>query len=146
MSSKREAVLTALHAALIGGVQSAPGRMVLRSVVLPERIPANGLLILRDGTPGEPEVTMSPLTYHYQHEAELELFLAGDGPVTIPAFDTMAGLVGTTLAANRTLGGLCDWAEPSAPEPTDLPVDGGVPIRAAVITITLHYSTPDPLN
>jgi hypothetical protein len=27
--------------------------------VLPERVPADGLLILRDGEPGEPEVTFS---------------------------------------------------------------------------------------
>jgi hypothetical protein len=32
----------------------------LHGEVLPERVPAEGLLILRDGEPGEPEVTLSP--------------------------------------------------------------------------------------
>jgi len=39
---------------------------VLRGEVLPERIPPGGLMILRDGNPGEPGVTLSPLMYHYQ--------------------------------------------------------------------------------
>jgi len=29
--------------------------------MLPERVPTAGLLILRDGEPGDPKVTLSPL-------------------------------------------------------------------------------------
>ena len=57
MPSKRELVLAALHVRL--QTLAAP---VLRGDVQPERIPASGLIILRDGKPGEPEVTLSPLT------------------------------------------------------------------------------------
>ncbi|MCV0428716.1 MAG: hypothetical protein K5905_24945 [Roseibium sp.] len=64
---------------------------VLRGEVLSGRVPAEGLLILRDGEPGEPEVTLSPLRYHYQHRAD------------------------------RTLGGLCDWVEEEAQRLVDLP-------------------------
>ena len=66
MTSPRETILTALHARL--KTLAAP---VLRGDVLPERIPATGLIILRDGKPGEPEVALSPLTYFYEHRAEL---------------------------------------------------------------------------
>lgn len=52
----RENILAALHARL-----SALPATALRGDVLPERVPAEGLLILRDGEPGEPEVTLSPL-------------------------------------------------------------------------------------
>ena len=45
--------LTALHMRL--QTLAAP---VLRGDVLPERIPPNGLIILRDGKPGEPEVAI----------------------------------------------------------------------------------------
>ena len=62
MLSARETILAALYARL-----SVLPAKVLRGDVLPERIPAEGLLILRDGEPGEPEVTLSPLRYHYQH-------------------------------------------------------------------------------
>jgi hypothetical protein len=54
MPTRREAVLAALHAQL-----SALPATALRGDVLPERVPADGLLILRDGEPGEPEVTLS---------------------------------------------------------------------------------------
>ena len=66
MASKRETILAALHARL-----QTLATPVLRGDVLPERIPANGLIILRDGKPGEPEVTLSPVTYFYEHRAEL---------------------------------------------------------------------------
>jgi len=51
MPTTRETILQALHALL--QTQPAP---VLRGEVLPERVPAAGLLILRDGDPGEPAV------------------------------------------------------------------------------------------
>ena len=62
MPTPRETILVALHARL-----SALPAIALRGEVLPERVPAEGLLILRDGEPGDPEVTLSPLAYHYQH-------------------------------------------------------------------------------
>ncbi|MFN3616236.1 MAG: acyl-CoA transferase, partial [Rubrimonas sp.] len=65
MPTPRETILAALHARLLALPAAA-----LRGDVLPERLPAAGLLILRDGEPGEPEVTLSPLRYHYQHRAE----------------------------------------------------------------------------
>jgi hypothetical protein len=139
MPTTREAVLAALHALL--QMQPAP---VLRGEVLPERVPAAGLLILRDGAPGEPAVTLSPLTYHYQHRAELEAVVQ-TGTGRDAAFDTLAAGVGTALAADRTLGGLCDWVEAEAPRPIDLAIDGAAGLKAAVIPVVLHYSTSDPL-
>lgn len=56
MPTPRETILAALHARL-----SALPATALRGEVLPERVPAEGLLILRDGEPGEPEVTLLPL-------------------------------------------------------------------------------------
>jgi hypothetical protein len=139
MPSTRETILSALHSLL--QTQPAP---VHRGEVLPERVPAAGLLILREGDPGEPSVTLSPLRYHYLHRAEVEAVVqAGTGRDA--AFDTLAAGVGTALAADRTLGGLCDWAEAEAPRPVDLAVDGTATLKAAVIPIVLHYSTSDPL-
>ena len=62
--------------------------------MLPERVPSAGLLILRDGEPGEPEVTLSPLRYHYQHRAEIEAVV--QGATRDAAFDTLcARTIGT---------------------------------------------------
>ena len=139
--SKREAILSALFDLLAG---LSGGVAVVRNDVLPERIPGAGLVILRDGEPGEPEVTLSPLRYHYQHRAELEVIVqAGTGRAS--TFDVLITAIGTALTADRTLGGLCDWVEPEAPAPVDLPVDGAAALKAAVITVVLHYTTTGPL-
>ena len=139
MPSKRETVLAALHARL--RTLAAP---VLRGDVLPERIPPTGLIILRDGKPGEPEVTLSALTYFYEHRAELEVVIqAGTGRDAL--FDALTASIGTALAVDRTLGGLCDRVEAEAPEPVDLPSEGASSLKAAVITVILHYATQDPL-
>lgn len=61
------------------------------------------------------------------------------------AFDMLVAGVGVALAADRTLGGLCDWAEAEAPRPLDLAVDGAASLKAAVIAVVLHYTTADPL-
>lgn len=143
MTSKREQVLSALHAALSAGVVLT-GIDVRRGDPLPEQAPEDGLIILRDGDPGEPEVTLSPLTYHYQHRAEIEVLVqlktAQDA-----AFDTLAANIGAKIEANRTLGGLCDWTEGMAPVPVELSLEGGEPMKAAIIPVMLIYSTTHPL-
>ncbi|RMH47691.1 MAG: acyl-CoA transferase [Alphaproteobacteria bacterium] len=139
MPTPRESILAALHARL-----SALPSTVLRGDVLPERVPAGGLVILRDGEPGEPEVTLSPLAYHYQHRAEIEAVVQDADREG--AFDTLTASIGTALAADRTLGGLCDWVEAEAPRSVDLPIDGAASLKAAVIPVILHYTTADPLT
>ena len=138
MPTTRETVLAALHVRL-----QSLAALTLRDEVLPERIPAAGLIILRDGQPGEPEVTLSPLRYHYQHRSEIEAVVQGAARDT--GFDMLCASIGAALAADRTLGGLCDWVEAEAPRPVDLPVEGAASLKAAVIPVILHYSTADPL-
>lgn len=139
MPTTRETILAALHARL-----QPLAALVLRDEILPERIPAAGLIILRDGQPGESEVTLSPLRYHYQHRAELEVVVqAPNGRASV--FDTLIATIGIALEADRTLGGLCDWVEPEAPASVDLPIEGAAALKAAVITVVLHYTTTGPL-
>lgn len=135
----RETILAALHARL-----QTLAATVLRDEVLPERIPPGGLIILRDGQPGEPEVTLSPLRYHYQHRTELEVVVQA-AKDRAAAFDTLIASIGTALEIDRTLGGLCDWIETEAPASVDLPVEGAASLKAAVITVVLHYTTTGPL-
>ncbi len=139
MPTTRETILSALHARL-----QTLAAAVLRDEVLPDRIPSAGLIILRDGQPGDPEVTLSPLRYHYQHRAELEVVVqAANNRAT--AFDTVIASIGSALETDRTLGGLCDWVEPEAPASVDLPVEGAAALKAAVIVVVLHYTTTGPL-
>ena len=110
MTTTRETILAALQARL-----QPLAALVLRDEVLPERIPAAGLIILRDGQPGEPEVTLSPLRYHYQHRAELEVVVqAGNGRAS--AFDDLVAAIGAALEAN---GRWAASATGSNPRPRD---------------------------
>jgi hypothetical protein len=143
MPTPRETILQALLAAL----QSVPGPTVLRGAILPERIPTGGLLILRDGDTGTPEVTLSPLQYHYEHRAEVEVIVQGKTPAARDAaFDALLAELATVITADRTLGGLCNWVEAEAPQPVDLPVEGAEALKAAVVPFILTYTTADPLG
>ena len=66
--TEREAILQALFALL----QTISDAKVLRNEALPEKIPDGGLIIFRDGDPGEPETLLSPVSYYWQHRALVE--------------------------------------------------------------------------
>ena len=142
MASKREAALTMLYKILEDGLGGVP---VKKNANLPEKVPESGLCIVSDGKPGEPQVTLSPLTYHYAHSVPVEIFVPiDDDPDSL--LDELAVRVGTILAKERTLKGLCDWVEAAAPETDELVDLGMAGIKAALITVTLHYDTQDPLK
>ena len=142
MPTTRETILQALHSLL----QALPAT-ALRGEVLPERVPTEGLMILRDGDPGDPEVLLSPLLYLYDHRAEIEVVVqAGDTAARDAALDTLLASIGSAFAADRTLGGLCDWIEPEAPKPVDLPIEGAASLKAAVVPVILTYATADPIG
>lgn len=144
MTSKRETVLDAL-AALIAAV--VPGAEVKRNLAKPERIPTGGLVVIRDGEPGDPEVSLSPATYLYSHRVFVELAVSAAGSLSgEQALDALLFAIGSGLAANRTLSGLCDWIEAGAPISGDIETLGAVPGRYAELTVVVTYATADPLN
>jgi hypothetical protein len=142
MTTRREEVLSALF----GAIENVPAATVKREEPLPEKVPAGGLVILRDGDPGEPEVLLSPLAYLWQHRAEIEVIVQR-APIEAPAaLDALLASVGSALSADRTLGGLADWVEWSAPQIRDLAIDGAAGLKGAVVTVILHYASSDPLG
>ncbi|MEL6218601.1 MAG: acyl-CoA transferase [Pseudomonadota bacterium] len=143
MSTVRETALTALDTLLKGLV----GLTALRNISVPVEIPADGLLILRDGNPGEPEVLLSPLTYIFSHRAEVEVLVqAGTETERDARFDALLASIAAAIAADQTLGGTCDWVEAEAPEPSDVPIEGADQIKAAVLPVILEYVTNDRLG
>ena len=54
MMSKPERILEAIKALLI----TVPGGKVERNTAVPEKVPTGGLIVLRDGDPGEPETAL----------------------------------------------------------------------------------------
>lgn len=146
MTTKREQVIAALFSVIKTASNNLSWSDAQRNEVMPVEVPEGGLMILRDGDPGKPEVTLSPLTYSWQHRAEIELYAQSLRRNEGDIFDAAAAAIGVALAADRTLGGLCDWVEPMPPAPQVIPVPGGAPIKAAVIPVILYYDTSDPLS
>ena len=139
MPSTREAILAALAAQL-----ALSGAEVRRNAVLPERVPAHGLVILRDGTPGAPDVTLGPWSAFYRHRVEIEAFMPPAAAEA--ALDDLVGRIGAALAHDDSLGGRVELMTPSAPEVQPVAVEGGTPFLAAALAVTLEYQLTDPLS
>ena len=142
--SQRENAIGALFAVL---GQLSLGTTVKRNAALPERIADHAMTILRDGEMGEPEVSLSPLTYHWQHQVAIELFVAD--PDTSTRDSRMDGLL-TELAflieADRTLAGVVEYAEIGQPKFDELAPEGTSGIKACLLPVVLHYSSAGPLS
>jgi len=140
--SRREQVLSALFAQL----QIVSGATVRRNEALPVSVPAGGLVILRDGDPGEPDVTLNPRTEFYSHRAEIEVFVmqpaSGGGE---DALDALLEQIGGVLAVDRSLGGLAENLFCSAPVTDVMAIEGAAPTLTARITVTIDYLVSDPL-
>lgn len=144
MASRREEVLDAIKSLVAGALPSAE---VKRNLDKPERIALGGLVIIRDGDPGEPEVLLSPLTYVYEHRVPIELAAFASATLTREqVLDQMLSAIGVAVEANRTLGGLCDFIETEAPTSDDLETAGAMSGRWADAAIIATYATVNPLT
>jgi hypothetical protein len=114
-TSKAEQVLAALKALL----ETVSDAVVERNSVLPEKAPGGGLIIVRDGGPGEPEQALGGFgSVYYQHAVEIEVYLVeGDAAAGDAAFDDLLQQIGVALEADPTLGGLAFGLTYGRPEP-----------------------------
>jgi hypothetical protein len=144
MASRREEVLDAIKVLIAGAL---PNAEVKRNLDKPERIPPGGLVIIRDGDPGEPDVLLSPLTYIYEHRVPIEIAAFASAMLSREqVVDQMLSAIGAAVIANRTLGGLCDFIEAEAPTSDDLETAGAISGRWADAAIIASYATANPLT
>jgi hypothetical protein len=142
-ASKAEQILDALKALL----ETVPGATVDRNSVLPEKVPSAGLIIVRDGDPGEPEQALSGFgSTYYQHAVEIEVYVdEGDGAARDAAFDGLLQQIGVALEADQTLGGLAFGLTYGRPEPAIEAVAGAPAIKSATLSVIVDYETDAPL-
>ena len=142
-ASKAEQVLEAFKALL----EAAPGATVQRNSVLPEKVPDDGLIILRDGDPGEPEQALGGFgNAYYQHAVEVEVYVEeGDAAARDAAFDDLLQQIGAALETDPTLGGLAFGLTYGRPEPAIEAVAGAPAFKSATLTVTVDYETDAPL-
>jgi hypothetical protein len=143
-ASRAEQVLQAIEA-LLGTI---PGAAVQRNSAVPEKIPDGGLIIVRDGDPGEPEQALGGFGgAYYQHAVEIEVFVeVGDPAARDTAFDDLLQQIGTVLEADPTLGGLAFGLTYGRPEPAIEAVPGAPAIKGATLTVAVDYETAAPLS
>jgi hypothetical protein len=143
-ASKAEQVPDALKALL----ETVPGTQVERNSALPEKIPGGGLIILRDGDPGEPEQALGGFgSTYYQHAVEIEVYVEeGDAEARDAAFDTLLQQIGAALEADPTVGGLAFGVTYGRPEPAIEAMAGAPAIKSATLIVTVEYQTETPLS
>jgi hypothetical protein len=143
-ASKAEQVLDALRALL----ETLPDVAVERNTVLPEKIPEGGLIILRDGDPGEPEQALGGFgSAYYQHAVEIEVYVEeGDAAARDAAFDALLQQMGAVLEADPTIGGVAFGLNYGRPEPAIEAIAGAPAIKSATLTVTVDYETSAPLS
>ena len=144
MASKREQVLEAVLRLAKGAL---PHAEVARNREKAQSISAGGDVIIRDGDPGDPvEVTLSPLTNWYEHRIPLEIgTYASAGKSAGEVLDDMLRPLGAAILADRTLGGLVDWLDVTAPVTDAIESFGVDPGRWADVDIIAHYGVTNPL-
>ena len=140
--SKREIVLNALFERL-----STLDVAVKRNDPLPQKIPDGGVVILRDGNVGEPEILLSPPYYIFTHRAELEVIVQKETPAERDqALDWLLVEIGELLLSDPRLGGEVDYMYADPPEFVEEPVEGGVTIKGAIVPIVLEYISQNALT
>jgi hypothetical protein len=139
--SQREQVLDALYRAIKAAL---PNANVERNRDKPESSFAGGDVVQYDGDPGEPELDFCPTIYNYNHAIPFDVLgPTGDNPEQL--LDATLQTIGGVIESDRTLGGLCEYLEASAPELGWMTRSGAVSIRTAAFTITASYRTQHPL-
>ena len=132
-AGKAEQVLEAMEARL----ETVPGAVVERNSVLPEKVPDGGLIIIRDGDPGEPEQALGGFgSTYYQHAVEIEVYVEeGDAAARDAAFDGLLQQIGVALEADPSLGDLAFGMSYGRPEPAIEVVAGAPAIKTATLTV-----------
>lgn len=140
--NKREEVLTALFEKL-----KSLDIPVLRNEVLPQKIPPEGIVFIRDGNMGEPEVLLSPPLYIYQHAVELEVIVQDVKAAERDSIlDKILVKIGGLLDDNATLNGAVDYFHLGSPDFVLEAIEGASALKAAVVPVVLEYASKNPLT
>ncbi len=153
--TKKEDALNALAAVLEGiAEQLAPGITV-------ERNPADEIrfgladrakIVLRDGSTGDPTVSLSPPNYEYDHVAQIVVSVVKNGRNVDAYFDQIVGAIAARLdpegdpPGDVTLGGVVDNAVLGGLDTDEIDASMEADFKAAVIPVTLTYTTTSPLG
>lgn len=143
MTTKRETAMAALEAVL---VTAFSGPEVFERD--PEKTPQDntgGNVIMRDGDPGTPDISLSPIQYQFNHAVFVELSSSGENRNAI--VDGLQVKLDTALKLDRTLGAVViDCRVMEAPIIDEIDTEGVETVRAATVSINLCYVSDSPIG
>lgn len=145
--SKHQAVAAAVKALVKAALPVARVTGMDLKEAKPTTIDPLGQVVVRSGDPGEPEVDLSPPTWWWDRTFPIEL--AAKAEPARPAQEVlaeMAMLIGTAIAADPYLGGLCTWLDATAPTDGEVDERGTAPVAWCDFAIVASYSTTSPLG
>lgn len=145
--SKRVDVLDAVKALAKRAVPHAVVRGMSTDEAKPMAVDPLGMVIVRSGDPGDPEVDLCPPTYWWEHRIPIELAAyATPARTSQQVLDEMLTGFDREIRADRTLGGLCLYLDAEAPSDGESEVTGGKAVGWADFAIIASYSTTSPLG
>jgi hypothetical protein len=145
--SKRLQVLEAVKALVQTALPGAAVKGMTGDEAKPDTVGPLGMVIVRSGDPGQPQIDLSPPTYNYDHDIPMEVAAYKSSTLTSQqVLDAMMMRIGEAVEADRTLGGLVDWLDVDAPTDGEIDARGATPVGWADFTITATYSTTNPLT
>lgn len=121
---------------------------VERNTVVPVEIPDKGLVIVRDGDPGDPDQVLGGFqNAYYEHQVEIEIFVQdADSAQREQKYTSLVRDIGAALATDETLNGQVHGMTYGYPTPQTTEIDGGQDIKSAVLDVVIEYDTATPLS
>ena len=143
-TSRAEDILEKLKTLLTAGCAAR----VERNSVLPEKVPSEGLVVIYDGDPGEPERVLGGFNNaYYEHRIEVSIYVEeGDPAQRDQKFDALLMQVGEVLTTYPFLDGLVVGLTYARPEAAIEPVLGAPAIKTGTLIVIAEYDTDSALS
>ena len=122
------------------------GVQTRKNVVIPQKIPPEGMIILRSGKCEIIETILSPISYVLELRPELEILVQDiNDDKRYNQMLKIVKKVSDYLKDDFSLGGTVDYLHTEPPEYSDENIDGAAPIRIASIPIIIEFVSNNPL-
>lgn len=122
------------------------GVQTRKNIVIPQKIPPEGMIILRSGKCEIVETILSPVSYILELRPELEILVQDiNDDKRYNQMLKIVKKVSDCLKDDFSLGGTVDYLHTEPPEYSDENIDGTPPIRVASIPIIIEFVSNNPL-
>lgn len=144
--SVRENAMDALQALLEIVAAGSSAKVLERNSELSTRVPSYAAMVLRDGEPGEPEITIgAPAHYLWEHDCTVEILMQGHDAGSRQSMAlALVDDIAAALLADPSLDGRLAHVRCKAPSLDHEAIDGGPGTITVTLPIMLQYTSTSP--